>query len=64
MDTNSNAYVVGWLIGVVVWIAFIALTVSIARRKGLSPVGWGIFALFFSILACIVVAVMPSRRTA
>lgn len=63
MDSNSTAYVIGWLIGVVIWIAVIAWTVSIARKKGRSALGWGIFAFFFSIIALIVVALMPSRRT-
>ncbi len=64
MDSNSPAYVIGWLIGLVIWIAVIAWTVSIARKKGRSALGWGIFAFFFSIIALIVIAVMPSRRTA
>jgi hypothetical protein len=37
--------------------------VSIAKRKGRSALGWGAFAFFFSLLALIVVAVVPSRRT-
>jgi hypothetical protein len=63
MDTNSAAYLIGWAIGVVIWIALIAWTVSIARKKGRSALGWGILAFFFTIIALIIVAVLPSRRT-
>ncbi len=63
METNSTAYIIGWLIGVVIWVVLIAWTVSIARKKGRSALGWGVFAFFLSIIALIIVAVMPSRRT-
>ena len=63
METNSTAYIIGWLVGVVIWVVLIAWTVSIARKKGRSALGWGVFAFFFSIIALIIVAVMPSRRT-
>jgi hypothetical protein len=62
MDTNSTAYLIGWAIGVVIWIALIAWTVSIARKKGRSALGWAIFAFFFTIIALIIVAILPSRR--
>jgi hypothetical protein len=63
MDTNSAAYLIGWAIGLVIWIALIAWTVSIARKKGRSALGWGILAFFFTIIALIIVAILPSRRT-
>jgi len=61
--TNSTAYLVGSLIGFVLWILVISWTAAIARRKGRSAFGWGALAFFFSFLALIVVALMPSRRT-
>jgi hypothetical protein len=59
-SANSTALVIGWLIGLVIWIGIIFWTVSIARRKGRSTLGWGVFAFFFSWIALIVVAIMPS----
>jgi hypothetical protein len=34
----------------------------IASRKGRSVVGWGILGLIFSVIAVIVVAVLPKRN--
>ncbi len=61
-ETNTTAYVIGWGIGLIIWILLIAWTVSIARKKGRSALGWGILAFFFSWIALIVVALMPSHR--
>jgi hypothetical protein len=61
-DTNSTSFI-GWVIGFIIWILIIAWTAAIARRKGRSPFGWGLLAFFFSLIALIVVALMPSRRT-
>ena len=47
-DTSTTAYLVGWLIGLVIWIGLILWTVSIARKKGRSPMLWGVLAFFFS----------------
>jgi hypothetical protein len=61
--TNASAYLVGSLIGFVLWILVISWTAAIARRKGRSAFGWGVLAFFFSFLALIVVALTPSRRS-
>ena len=34
----------------------------IAATKGRNPLGWGILALFFSILTLIVVIIIPSKK--
>jgi hypothetical protein len=64
MDSNSTGQLIGAVIGLVIWIGLIAWTASIARKKGRSAFGWGVFAFFFSLIALIVVALMPSRRSA
>jgi len=65
-DTNTTAYLVGWLVGLVIWIGLIVWTVSIARRKGRSPMIWGVLAgvlaFFFSWIALIIVAVLPRKQ--
>jgi phosphoglycerol transferase MdoB-like AlkP superfamily enzyme len=62
-DTSSTTYLVGWVLGLIIWILVISWTAAIARRKGRSPFLWGVLAFFFSIFALILVALMPSRRT-
>ena len=62
-DTATTGYLVGWLIGVVIWLGLLVWTVSLARRKGRSPLLWGILAFFFSGLALIVVAVLPRKQS-
>jgi len=62
-DTSSAAYLVGWVLGLVIWILVISWTAAIARRKGRSPFLWGLLAFFFSLFALILVALMPSRRS-
>lgn len=59
--TTSTATLVGWGIGVLIWIGVIVWTVSIAKKKGRSAAGWGALAFFFSWIALLVVAVLPSR---
>ena len=62
-DTASTSVGwVAWVIGFVVWILIIAWTAAIARRKGRSSFGWGLLAFFFSLIALIVVLLMPSKR--
>jgi hypothetical protein len=53
---------IGWVIGLIIWILVISWSAAIARRKGRSPFIWGLLAFFFSFIALIVVALMPSRK--
>jgi hypothetical protein len=62
-SNNSPAIYIGWGIAFIIWILIIAWTVAIARKKGRSTFGWGVLAFFFSWIALLVVALMPSRRT-
>ena len=65
MDALVAASTMGWgwyVVSFIIWILIIAWTAAIARRKGRSPFGWGLLAFFFSLIALIVIALMPSRR--
>ena len=59
---NSTISWIAWVIGFIVWILIISWTAAIARRKGRSPFLWGVLAFFFSLIALILVALMPSKR--
>jgi hypothetical protein len=61
-DSTSSVTWIGAVIGFVIWILIIAWTAAIARRKGRSSFLWGVLAFFFSLIALIVIALMPSRR--
>jgi hypothetical protein len=50
-----------WIIGIVLWLVFIALTARIAASKGHSPVLWGILAVFFPIITVVIVLLLPSK---
>ena len=62
-ETNTTS-LIGAVIGFVIWIGIILWTMSIARRKGHSPVLWGILAFFFSLIALIIVAILPRKQAA
>jgi len=46
------------------WLFFLIVTPWVATAKGRSGVGWFLAALFFPLLALIVVALLPSVRPA
>ena len=52
------------LIIVVFWIVFVVLTAWLAAKKGYSPAVWTIIAIFFPLIALIVVLVLPRRSQA
>jgi hypothetical protein len=45
----------------VFWIVFVVLTAWLAAKKGYSPAVWTIIAIFFTLIAFIVVLVLPRR---
>ena len=59
--TNTGT-IIGALIGFVIWLVILFWTMSIARRKGRSALLWGVLAFFFSAIALIIVAILPSDR--
>jgi uncharacterized membrane protein YdjX (TVP38/TMEM64 family) len=53
----------GSVIGFIVWILVMAWIYNIAKRKGRHAFLWLVFGFFFSIIALIIVALLPSKRT-
>jgi hypothetical protein len=51
------------IIGFILWILIMAWIYNIARRKGRHAFLWLIFGFFFSLIALIIVALLPSKRT-
>ncbi len=49
------------IVGFIIWVLIIAWTSTIAARKGRHAFGWGVLAFFFSWIALIVVALLPSK---
>lgn len=50
-----------WLIAAVLWFVFLVLTGRIAASKGHSPVLWVILAIFFPIIAFVIVLLLPAK---
>jgi len=65
VDTTTTSGVSGTvllitsLVSLVIWLVIIWGTVHIAGKKNRSKFGWGVLAFFFSLIALIIVAVMP-----
>jgi hypothetical protein len=51
------------VVSFIVWVLVMVWIYNIAKRKGRHAVGWVILGFFFSILALIVLALLPSKRT-
>ena len=53
-----------YIIAIIVYLALIFLTMSIARGKNRSPLGFGLFAVFLPLIALIVVLIIsPVNNT-
>jgi uncharacterized membrane protein len=63
MVTGAIGVVFGSIISVVIWILVMAWIYAIAKRKGRHAFGWLILGFFFFLLALVVVALLPSKRT-
>jgi hypothetical protein len=51
------------LIGFVIWLLVMVWIYNIAKRKGRHALGWVILGFFFSLIALLVLALLPSKRT-
>lgn len=51
------------VIGFILWILIMAWIYNIAKRKGRHAFGWLILGFFFSLIALVIVALLPSKRT-
>lgn len=47
-----------WIIGVIVYLALIFITMNIARSKNRSALGFGLLAVFFPLIALIIVLII------
>jgi hypothetical protein len=52
-----------WTVSIIVWFVAIIATVGIAMNKGRSGIGWGVLAAFFTVIALVVVAVLPPKTS-
>jgi hypothetical protein len=52
------------IILLVIWVGLVALTAWLAAKKGYGPAPWTIIAIFFPLIALIVVLVLPRRPQA
>jgi hypothetical protein len=52
------------LMGLVIWGGSMILTAWVAGKKGYSPAVWVIIAFFFTLIALVVVLVLPRRTRA
>ncbi len=60
---SSGATFFGSLLSFVVWVAIMVWIYNIARRKGRHAVGWVVLGFFFSLIALVLILVLPSKRT-
>lgn len=61
--SSTAGSAISGLISFVLWVLIMVWIYNIARRKGRHAVGWTILGFFFSIIALIVVLLLPSKRT-
>lgn len=47
-----------WILAVIVYLALIFITMSIARSKNRSPLGFGLLAVIFPLIALIIVLII------
>ena len=52
---------VWWLLIVAFWVIFLAVTMSLARSKGHSPLLWGLLAVFLPGITVIILLLLPNR---
>jgi hypothetical protein len=63
MTGAAGGSIFGGLIGFLLWIVIMVWIYNIAKRKGRHPIGWVILGFFFSLIALVVLLLLPSKRT-
>ncbi len=63
LAVSSGLRLLESLIGFILWILVMVWIYNIAKRKGRHAVGWVILGFFFWLIALIIVALLPSKRT-
>ncbi|MEO3939427.1 hypothetical protein V3N99_22190 (plasmid) [Dermatophilaceae bacterium Soc4.6] len=64
LTTATTGYTANPLIGLVLAVVFAVGCYLLAQRKGRRPVLWAVLGFFFSLIALIVLAVLPSHAGA
>jgi len=54
---------IGDVIAFLLWIVIMVWIYNIAKRKGRHALLWLIFGFFFSIIALVILLLLPSKRT-
>ena len=62
LASSGGSFLYG-IVSFIVWLLVMVWIYNIAVRKGRHAVGWLILGFFFSILALIVLLLLPSKRT-
>jgi len=63
LAVTSGETFLGSLIGFVLWILVMVWIYNIAKRKGRHPLGWVVLGFFFFLIALVILALLPSKRT-
>jgi len=63
LAVSSGLRLLESVIGFILWILVMVWIYNIAKRKGRHAVGWVILGFFFWLIALIIVALLPSKRT-
>jgi len=63
MIASSGGSAFGSVIGFILWVVIMVWIYNIARRKGRHAVLWVVLGFFFSLIALIVLLLLPSKRT-
>ena len=63
LATGTAVGALGGIIGFILWILVMVWIYNIAKRKGRHALGWVILGFFFWLIALLVVALLPSKRT-
>jgi hypothetical protein len=62
MASNGRSFLYS-IVSFIIWLLVMVWIYNLARRKGRHAVGLVILGFFFSILALIVLLLLPSKRT-
>jgi cbb3-type cytochrome oxidase subunit 3 len=63
LAVTSGETFLGSLLGFVLWILVMVWIYNIAKRKGRHPLGWVVLGFFFFLIALVILALLPSKRT-
>jgi uncharacterized membrane protein len=63
LASSTGVHLIASLVSFVVWLLILVWIYNIAKRKGRHAIGWLILGFFFSIIALIIVLLLPSKVT-